>query len=621
MSIQVTANKSPVIVKAQVASSSSLKVSMANTATVKCIDVSDATINNLGHLIVTLSDGTVIDAGLSKGEKGDPGKYVSSASLSSDGVLTLTMSDNSTITVGNVRGPQGESIEMAVNSGVIQWRLPSGSWNDLVTIASLKGDKGDAATVSVGTVSTGVAGSNVSITNKGTPAAAIFDFSIPRGDKGETATVAVGKVTTGAPGANAAVTNSGTNNDAILDFTIPQGLKGNTGDAATLSIGTVTTGAPGTSVSVSNSGDSHAAVIDFTIPKGDKGDAATVKVGTVSTGSAGSNASISNSGTDNNAILDFSIPRGDKGLTGNAATIAVGTVSTGEPGSSVSVTNSGTSGAAILNFTIPKGAKGDPGTGTGDMKASVYDAAGGNKQVAFADDLSSHSNNTEIHVTATQKSAWDAKQDALTFDDSPTANSSNPVRSSGIKTALDEKSDTNHTHSQYLTAHQDISGKMDKSVYDPDGKNGQIALNSDLTAHTGDSGIHVTTAQKASWDSKQSTLTFDSTPTSGSANPVTSDGIYRAIRDFSDTTIYQNTSVPVSLWISSTTYTKYPYSATATVSGITSGMIPTLVFGMDDASSGNYGPVAVTGDSTITIYAIEKPTTDLSIPFIICITP
>lgn len=55
-----------------------------------------------------------------------------------------------------------------------------------------------------------------------------------------------------------------------------------------------------------------------------------------------------------------------------------------------------------------------------------------------------------------------AKQNNLTFDNSPTANSSNPVKSNGIKTAL---------------------------------------------------------------DGKQNTLTFDSTPTASSTNPVTSDGV------------------------------------------------------------------------------------------------
>lgn len=58
------------------------------------------------------------------------------------------------------------------------------------------------------------------------------------------------------------------------------------------------------------------------------------------------------------------------------------------------------------------------------------------------------------------------KQDTLTFDNTPTANSNNPVKSGGVKSALDEK---------------------------------------------------------------QATLSWDTTPTSGSAKPVTSGGIYTAI--------------------------------------------------------------------------------------------
>ena len=48
----------------------------------------------------------------------------------------------------------------------------------------LKGDKGPAATVKVGTVTTGAAGSLASVTNSGTENAAIFDFVIPRGNTG-----------------------------------------------------------------------------------------------------------------------------------------------------------------------------------------------------------------------------------------------------------------------------------------------------------------------------------------------------------------------------------------------------------------------------------------------------
>lgn len=59
-------------------------------------------------------------------------------------------------------------------------------------IAALKGDTGAAgaaATIAVGTVSTGAAGTSVSVSNSGTSAAATFDFTIPRGDTGAAGTI------------------------------------------------------------------------------------------------------------------------------------------------------------------------------------------------------------------------------------------------------------------------------------------------------------------------------------------------------------------------------------------------------------------------------------------------
>ena len=51
----------------------------------------------------------------------------------------------------------------------------------------------------------------------------------PQGDPGTAATVKVGSVTTGAAGSNAAVTNSGNANAAVLNFTIPRGATGERG--------------------------------------------------------------------------------------------------------------------------------------------------------------------------------------------------------------------------------------------------------------------------------------------------------------------------------------------------------------------------------------------------------
>lgn len=52
------------------------------------------------------------------------------------------------------------------------------------------------------------------------------------GKDGAAATVTVGTVTTGEPGTDAAVTNTGTENAAVLDFVIPKGEKGDPGDSS-----------------------------------------------------------------------------------------------------------------------------------------------------------------------------------------------------------------------------------------------------------------------------------------------------------------------------------------------------------------------------------------------------
>ncbi len=51
--------------------------------------------------------------------------------------------------------------------------------------AGANGAPGSAATIAIGTVTTGVAGSAAAIVNSGTSDAAIFDITIPKGDKGD----------------------------------------------------------------------------------------------------------------------------------------------------------------------------------------------------------------------------------------------------------------------------------------------------------------------------------------------------------------------------------------------------------------------------------------------------
>jgi len=91
-------------------------------------------------------------------------------------------------------------------------------------------------------------------------------------------------------------------------------------------------------------------------------------------------------------------------------------------------------------------AKGTDGQGAGDMLASVYDASNKQAQIATESELTTHTGNADIHVTAAQKTAWSGKQAALTFDSTPTSGSTNPVTSGGTKTALDANASNLTTH-------------------------------------------------------------------------------------------------------------------------------------------------------------------------------
>lgn len=56
-------------------------------------------------------------------------------------------------------------------------------------------------------------------------------------------------------------------------------------------------------------------------------------------------------------------------------------------------------------------------------------------------------------------------------------------------------------------------------------------LSSDLVDDSTSTNKFVTETEKQTWNGKQDALTFDTTPTQGSTNPVTSGGIYNVIGD------------------------------------------------------------------------------------------
>ena len=253
----------------------------------------------------------------------------------------LTQLINSTAVVVEDRLDSGSRVNAL---SALQGMILKGLIDDLTEAfnsGGATGTDGKAATIKLGEVKTGDAGSQVQITNTGTQNAAVFNFTIPKGDTGAT------------------------------------GAKGADGATPTIKIGTVTTGAAGSSAAVTASTSGTTTTLNFTIPKGDKGDTGsgggsgttpTIKVGTTTTGAAGTNASVTSSTSGTTTTFNFTIPKGDKGDTGEKGakgdrpTIAVGTVTTGAAGTKVEVLSAQTSTGVKFNFTIPKGDKGDTGT-------------------------------------------------------------------------------------------------------------------------------------------------------------------------------------------------------------------------------------------------------------------
>lgn len=70
--------------------------------------------------------------------------------------------------------------------GVLSWTNKAGLTNPAsVNIKGAKGDTGTAATITIGSITTGAAGSSASVTNSGTASNVVLDFTLPRGKDGK----------------------------------------------------------------------------------------------------------------------------------------------------------------------------------------------------------------------------------------------------------------------------------------------------------------------------------------------------------------------------------------------------------------------------------------------------
>ena len=356
--------------------------------------------------------------------KGDPGAVVESAEFVGDD-LVFTLDDASTVSVTgaktDLKGDKGDTgatgavgvdwqgdwsagtytARQAVAHNGSSWIATTTTTEEpslLATDWDLIALKGDDATVDVGTTTTLAAGESATVTNVGTPSAAIFNFAIPQGIQG----------LTGADGADGACVESVAfvGNDMV--FTLD--------DASTVTL---------TNAKVDLKGETGAtgAVIESAEFVGDDlvftlSDTSTVTVTGAKTDLKGDKGDTGADGADGKSLVD----KGEY----NAGTTYVNTTTECDW-----VTYNGSSYYAKQETTgnLPTNTtywgilaqKGTDGEGAGDMLASVYDPEEVEGDVFNMDNMAQGTTNkfisaAELTVLQNTSGSNTGDQEASDFD-------------------------------------------------------------------------------------------------------------------------------------------------------------------------------------------------------------
>ena len=314
------------------------------------------------------------------------------------------------------QGPQGEQ-GIQGPAGADGAQGPKGDKGDpgeqgpqgIQGVQGEQGPQGQAATIEVGTVATGAAGTAASVTNAGTKNAAKFNFVIPQGEKGE-------KGDTGAQGPAGETGPQGPKGDTgATGPEGPQGIQGPQGEQ----------GIQGEKGDKGDKGDTGAqgpqgeqGVQGPEGPQGPAGvagaDGKSAYQTAVEAGYAGTETAF------NDALKDVPGHIANKDNPHGVTAAQAGADPTGTAASAVSAHNSSA-------------------TAHSDIRTALAGKETAGAAAAVQSNLEGHTGNTTVHITAAERTKWNGKQDKLTFDAAPTANSTNPVTSGGVKTELDKK--------------------------------------------------------------------------------------------------------------------------------------------------------------------------------------
>ena len=177
-----------------------------------------------GNNASVFNSGTTSDAVfnfvLPKGDKGDTG-----TSFQIKGMYATYEE----LIAAHPTGSRGDAYAVGTSEEnvIYNWNNDTKAWDNLGGLKGAKGDTGESATITVGTVTKG---ETTNVENVGTSEHAIFNFTLEqgaKGEKGDSATVSVGSVE---QGDYPEVINVGTPQNAILNFKLQKGEKGEQGN-------------------------------------------------------------------------------------------------------------------------------------------------------------------------------------------------------------------------------------------------------------------------------------------------------------------------------------------------------------------------------------------------------
>ena len=190
-------------------------------------------------------------------------------------------------------------------------------------------------------------------------------------------------------------------------------------------------------------------------------------------------------------------------------------------------------------------------------------------------DLSNYYTKTQVDT------ALAAKQNTLTFDNTPTENSTNPVTSGGIYNALQN-------------VQPDLSNYYDKDEID-------------------DAHLTISAALNELHDEKQDLLNFDNSPTQNSTNPVTSGGVYDALQNVQPdlSNYYNKTEVDTALANKQNTLTFDSAPTQNSTNPVTSGGVYTALQNVQPDMSNYYDKDDIDEGNRVVSTALNRLNNDI----------